>query len=275
MLQMSSKPMISALPHALHAGDRWRTKLDGRVPALFLDYDGVLTPIVDDPAAATLDDRMRAVLEDVTSQLAVAIISGRDLDDVRSLVDIAGIAYAGSHGFDMLLPDGSRERRGEEYLDDLVEVERQARDRLADLDGVTVERKRYAIAVHTRRVRDESTRRRTEQIVRALAEAHGRLRVTGGKDIEEFRPDIDWDKGQALRHLTGVLGLDADRHPPVYVGDDLTDEDAFAVVADTGVGVVVESEQDRRTAATLRLDDPAETGDLLRLLVDHATKDTS
>ncbi|MBW3605859.1 MAG: trehalose-phosphatase [Actinobacteria bacterium] len=271
----SNRPMISELAHALHADDRWRTMLDGRAPVIFLDYDGVLTPIVDDPAAATLDDQVRAVVEDAAAQLTVAVISGRDLDDVRSLVDIAGIAYAGSHGFDMLLPDGSRERKGEEYLDDLDEVERQARDRLDGPDGVTVERKRYAIAVHTRRVRDEPTRRRTARVVRELAEAHRRLRVTGGKDIEEFRPDIDWDKGRALRHLMDVLGLDTDRHPPVYVGDDLTDEDAFAVVADVGVGVVVEGEDDRRTAATLRLDDPAETGDLLRLLVDHATKDTS
>lgn len=270
-----NRDMISDLPHALHGDDRWRTALDGREPAVFLDYDGVLTPIVDDPAAATLDDEMRAVIERATAHLTVAIISGRDLEDVRSLVDVAGIAYAGSHGFDMLLPDGSRERRGDDYLDDLDDVERQLRDRLDGLDGVAVERKRYAIAVHTRRADDDAVRRRTARTVADLADDHPRLRVTGGKDIEELRPDIDWDKGRALHHLMDVLGLDTDRTPPVYVGDDLTDEDAFAVVDGVGAGVVVRGDEDRPTAATLRLDEPAETGELLQLLIDHAPEDTS
>lgn len=263
---------IFDLPHALDSAELWHERLRGRPPALFLDYDGVLTPIVDDPAAATLDDDMRAAVQRAADQLTVAVISGRDLDDVRAMIDLPGLAYAGSHGFDMLLPDGRRERKGDDYLDDLDAVERALRDELGDVEGVMVERKRYAIAVHTRRAPDDATRRRVRGIVEDLATGADRLRVTGGREIHEFRPDLDWDKGRALIRMAEVLELDVDRHPPVYVGDDLTDEDAFQVIVDDGVGVVVAGADDRPTAARVRLDDPEQTAQLLQLLGDLATK---
>ncbi|HSJ43759.1 MAG TPA: trehalose-phosphatase [Euzebyales bacterium] len=273
LLVMSAhRSTISDLPHALDSAELWRERLGSRPPALFLDYDGVLTPIVDDPAAATLGDDMREAVRQAADRLTVAVISGRDLDDVRAMVDLPGLAYAGSHGFDMLLPDGSRERKGDEYLDDLDAVERALRDELADAEGVTVERKRYAIAVHTRRARDEATRRRAGAVVDDLATDVDRLRVTGGREIKEFRPDLDWDKGRALVRLTEVLDLDVDRHPPVYFGDDLTDEDAFAAIAHDGVGVVVAGAEDRPTAAHVRLDHPGQTEQLLRFLAELTTK---
>jgi trehalose 6-phosphate phosphatase len=263
---------ISDLPHALHARDVWRARLGTRAPALFLDYDGVLTPIVDDPADATLADDTRQAVERARERVTVAIISGRDLDDVRGMVDIPGLAYAGSHGFDMLLPDGSRERKGDAYLDDLDTIEQALCDELDEVAGVAVERKRYAIAVHTRRAPDDGTRAHVKTVVDRLAARARRLRVTGGREIHEFRPDIEWDKGRALLRLTDVLGVDVDQHPPIYVGDDLTDEDAFEAIVETGVGVVVAGAEERPTAARLRLDDPGQTADLLRLVADLATR---
>jgi trehalose-phosphatase len=264
---MSNTTTIQRLPHALQSADSLRSRLDGRVPAVFLDYDGTLTPIVEDPADATLDDDARAAVRAAADELTVSIVSGRDLDDVRAMVDLPGLAYAGSHGFDMLLADGTRERYGEDYLDDLDAVERHLRDHLADLAGVSVERKRFAVGVHSRRAPDDATRREAEHVVAATAGEHPRLKVTGGKHIEEFRPGIEWHKGHALRRLMTVLDLDVADHPPIYVGDDVTDEDAFAAIADTGVGIVVAGEDDHPTVADLRLDTPAETVDLLHLLV--------
>jgi trehalose 6-phosphate phosphatase len=184
---------------------------------------------------------------------------------------VAGLAYAGSHGFDMLLPDGARERKGDEHLDALDAAEQQLRDDLASADRVRVERKRYAIAVHTREA-DDAAERTAHDAVDVVVGDSDDLRVTGGRDIRELRPDIEWDKGQALLRLADVLDLSTDVHPPVYVGDDLTDEDAFAVIADTGVGVVVAGADERETAAHLRLDDPGQITDLLRLLRDLSTK---
>jgi trehalose-phosphatase len=262
---------ISSLPHALASPTVWRERLDGRTPAVFLDYDGVLTPIVDDPAEATLDAETRHALIGLAECLPVAIISGRDLADVRGMVDVPGLAYAGSHGFDLLLPDGGRERTGEQPLGALAAAEERLRDVLADAERVRVERKRYAIAVHTREADDAAERSAHEAVDAAARDSDG-LRVTGGRDIRELRPDIDWDKGRALLRLADVLDLPVATHPPVYVGDDLTDEDAFAVIAATGVGVVVAGAEERGTAAHLRLDDPGQITDLLRLLRDLATK---
>ena len=271
---MTSARTILALPHAMAHTDRLRERLDGRAPAVFLDYDGVMTPIVDDPAAATLDAAGREAVTRAAAQLPVAVISGRDLDDVRAMVDVPGLAYAGSHGFDMLLPDGSRERYGEDYLDDLDAAERALDADLDGIEGVRVERKRFAIAVHTRLAPGDDERARAGAAVAAAVGEHARLRVTGGKDIEELRPAVEWDKGRALTRLMAVLDLDTGTHAPVYVGDDITDEDAFAVIADSGVGIVVTGVHDRETRALLRLDDPAETPALLDLLVSLAKEST-
>jgi trehalose-phosphatase len=220
-----------------------------------------------------LDAAVRAAVDELASVATVAVISGRDLDDVRAMVDLPGLAYAGSHGFDMLLPDGSRERKGEEYLADLDAVERALVDEVDALAGVRIERKRYAIAVHTRLVDDDAARDRAWSSVERLADQHDRLRVTHGRRIWEFRPAIAWDKGRALLRLLDVLDVEADRYPPVYMGDDVTDEDAFDAIDDTGVGVVVAGAEDRPTAAHLRLDGPDETSALLRRLTALATGD--
>ena len=75
-------------------------------PAVFLDYDGVLTPIVEHPDLAVLSDETRQVLADLASVVTVAVVSGRDVADVRGKVQVPGIYYAGSHGFDIVSPSG-------------------------------------------------------------------------------------------------------------------------------------------------------------------------
>ena len=80
--------------------------------AVFLDYDGTLTPIVSHPEDAWLSDSMRQTLRSLAARLPVAILSGRDLDDVRGRVYVDGIAYAGSHGFDIAGAGGLRRQLG-------------------------------------------------------------------------------------------------------------------------------------------------------------------
>jgi alpha,alpha-trehalase len=94
--------------------------------------------------------------------------------------------------------------------------------------------------------------------VAAAAQAHDSLRSTGGKRIHELRPDIDWDKGRAIEFL--LAELDAEGRLPIYLGDDLTDEDGFrAVVARGGIAVVVRGEDDERaTLADAALEAPAD-----------------
>jgi len=234
---------------------------------VFLDYDGTLTPIVEDPRNATLPEDTRAAVRDLAAAVPVAIVSGRDLADVRSMVAVDGIGYAGSHGFDIVRPDGGRHELAPESLPALDRAQADLEGTLAGVPGATVERKRFAVAVHFRRARPEDLGAIERAVDRAAASASGALRKTGGKKIFELRPAVDWDKGRALLWLLASLGLDRADVVPVYVGDDVTDEDAFAALAGRGIGIVVRGEDDERaTAARYALASPAQVCALLRAL---------
>ena len=114
----------------------------GRPLALFLDYDGTLTPLVARPEMAVLRDDMRATLRGLAESHRVAIISGRKRDDVKNLVALDGLCYAGSHGFDIAGPNDSvRHQEGEAYVPAIADAERQLRQSLASVNGTIIESK--------------------------------------------------------------------------------------------------------------------------------------
>jgi alpha,alpha-trehalase len=258
------------LPSALESAPEIRNLLTGRRPAVFLDYDGTLTPIVERPEDARLAPETRHAIAELAVRFPVAVISGRDLDDVRVMVEMDELAYAGSHGFDIVRPDGSRDQRGGEYLPDLDAAERDLSQLLGGIPGVRLERKAFGIAVHFRQA-DEDRIPDVQAAVTAVAAAHPRLRRTGGKKVVELRPNVEWDKGRAVLWLVRVLGLDGPDLLPIYIGDDETDEDAFRAIRERGLGVVVLGEGDERvTEARYSLRSTEETHSFLRLLADVA-----
>jgi len=256
---------IRERPSALERFPELRAAL-GPAPAVFLDYDGTLTPIVEEPDRALLPEPTREVLGRLAARTQVAIVSGRDLEDVRGKVGLDGVAYAGSHGLDLLHADGKRERRGEGCRAALDEAAAALAPLAGRIRGLEVERKRYAIAVHTRRVAAER-RDAVRDRVAEVASAHPELRRVEGKRVHELRPDLDWDKGRVVLHLLERTGWET----ALYLGDDVTDEDAFGALeaADRGVGVVVRGEDDGRvTRASFSLEDPAASRALLSRLAD-------
>ena len=208
--------------------------------ALFLDYDGTLTPIVRRPEQAALSDAMRGVLRELANRCTVGIISGRDLDDLRQMVRLEPLVYAGSHGFDIVGPEGLRRQQQDAVtrLPSLDQAEQALREQLQPVAGAWVERKRFALAAHYREVADEDVERVREAVERVVAE-HEDLRPREGKKIFELQPDVEWDKGRAVIWLLSTLGLDHPSILPVYIGDDTTDEDAFQSLHDRGLGIVV------------------------------------
>lgn len=262
------KPLLDALEDF----DQFIAQLGNRRPAVFLDYDGTLTPIVDRPELAVLDDAMRHTLERLAKRCTVAIVSGRDRTNVAELVGIDNLVYAGSHGFDIAGPDGlqMQHERAEEFLPVLDKAELQLQAHLAEVPGVLVERKRFALAIHYRLVAKKDMRR-VEAAVDSVTGEHPQLRRTGGKKIFELRPQLPWDKGKAVIWLLEALGLEEkEAVVPIYIGDDETDEDAFAALRERGgLGLFVGgASQTTATAASYFLSDPNAVGCFLSQIAD-------
>jgi trehalose-phosphatase len=141
---------------------------------------------------------------------------------------------------------------------------------LADVPGVLIEPKGFAISIHFRLV-DENEIPRIERVVDETVAAIPGFRKGHGKKLFEIRPDLDWGKGQALLWLLDALGLEGPDVLPLYIGDDLTDEDAFRALGDRGVGILV-AEEPRETAAEYRLRDPEEVRRFLERLGAEGSK---
>jgi trehalose-phosphatase len=231
--------------------------------AIFLDYDGTLTPIVSHPEKAFLSDSTRQTLRTLVTRAPVAILSGRELEDVRKRVGIDGIVYAGSHGFDIAGLRGLRRQEATKFLPALDAAEKELREKLAGIAGALIERKCFSIAAHYRNV-NESDFPELEHAVSKVAARHRELRTMEGKKVYELLPRIDWDKGKAVLWLLEDLGLE--RPKPIYIGDDRTDEDAFRALEQRGVGILV-SEEPRSTAARYALKNPAEVERFLQELI--------
>jgi trehalose-phosphatase len=152
-----------------------------------------------------------------------------------------------------------------EFLPKLDMIEKELGKQLAGIAGARVERKRFSIAAHYRNV-DESDVAKVERAVSEVAARHQELRKMDGKKVYELLPDIDWDKGKAVLWLLETLGVERAKVRPIYIGDDRTDEDAFRVLGQRGVGILV-SEQPRPSAASYSLKDPTEVERFLRELV--------
>lgn len=272
-LTTASEDTIAAdqLPSALDYLDEI-IPANSREIVLFLDYDGTLSSIVPNPDDAVLSHSMRSTLQHLAGLCVIAIVSGRDLGNLRERVGINDIWYAGSHGFDIAGPEGGqiKYQTGREYLPTLDAAEQALRWELTPIPGCLVERKHFSIAVHYRQVAQTEIEK-LKKIVDEVHSAHPGLRLTSGKKIFELQPDIEWDKGKALRWLMQTLELDLTHFIPIYIGDDVTDEDAFRELKTDGIGIVVAQDK-QETGASYRLEDPNAVEQFLKRLIDALEK---
>lgn len=264
---------MSDIADAVQAYSQLKELVAARRPAVFLDFDGTLSDIVEHHESATLVDGAAAALRTLAAQCPVAVISGRDLADVRQRVKVDGVWYAGSHGFELVAPDGTHHENPSAIgiIDALLLAAARLAEMLKDIPGIEVEHKRFAVAVHYR----NADTRDVSQVV-ATVRKYGRsegLRSSPGRKVIELRPNIDWDKGTALDWLLAHIGgSDSGSRAvlPIYIGDDLTDEDAFDAVQFDGVGIVVRHDEDsnRTSAALFSLEHPSAVCGFMRRLAD-------
>lgn len=257
--------MSTLIPNALDRMPEVVARLRARRPAVFLDFDGTLTPIVERPEQAQIDPAVRQLLERLSGYCPVAVVSGRDLPDVRARIGLE-LHYAGSHGFDIAGPGGLAHTHPQAASIEpaLEAAERELRTALAQIHGALIERKRFSIAVHYRLVRSAEVPA-VERAVNSVRGRHPGLRRERGRKVIELLPDLHWDKGEAVLWLLRALKLESDLVLPIYIGDDLTDEHAFRALATRGLGIVV-GDRPRPTLARYRLRDTLEVRAFLATL---------
>lgn len=261
------KSFTENLPSALEHFSEIKKKLQGRQLALFLDYDGTLTPIVSRPEDALLSDEMRRIVRELASKCMVAVISGRDLEDVKKRVSIDAIFYAGSHGFDISGPNGFKNELPEakKLIPLLKKAAGEMEEMVKEFPGAQIERKKFSVAIHFRNV-DEPQKNELKERVKYRCRNYAGLKLNQGKQVLDLGPDLDWNKGTAVLWLLDQLPI-KNSVIPLYIGDDLTDEDAFAALRAKGISIIVREEA-RETQADYALNSPKDVQLFLKSLLE-------
>src|ERR687895_2192558 len=173
---------IGDLPHALEDGDRLGRDLAGKLPAVFLDYDGTLTPIVDRPEDALISESMREAVRGLAERCPVCVVSGRDRRVVQELMGLDDLIVAGSHGFDIWSPEEGNIKReeGAEFEALLDEVQARLHEEIDPIAGALVEPKKASVAAHYRLVPEEERPKVKEVVDMILTEHPDELRVIPG-----------------------------------------------------------------------------------------------
>ncbi|KYN35667.1 Alpha,alpha-trehalose-phosphate synthase [UDP-forming] A [Trachymyrmex septentrionalis] len=229
---------------------------DNHKLALLLDYDGTLAPIATHPDLAILPLETKNVLQRLSnmSDVYIAIISGRNVINVKSMVGIEGITYAGNHGLEILHPDGSKfvHPMPAELEDKVASLMQTLQEQLCR-DGAWVENKGALLTFHYRETPMESRPRMVDQAKR-LIEGAGFKACTAHCAIEA-KPPVEWNKGRASIYiLRTAFGLDwSERIRIIYAGDDVTDEDAMKALKGMAATFRVASSHIIRTSAERRL----------------------
>ena len=228
---------------------------------LCLDFDGTLAPIVDEPMLAKLPAETRETLNELAAldDVTIAIVSGRALNDVKARIGLSELIYAGNHGLEIQGPGLSFEHPIADGLRGKVRlVTERVAAKAVSLDGVEIESKGLSSSVHFRRS-SRAAQIELELVIREIiADDDPDIAITPGKMVHEIRPRTGWDKGTAVVWIREHLG--GNRDLPIVLGDDMTDESAFAAF-DDAITICVDPRM--ATAAKYQLENPDEVRQFL------------
>ena len=254
------------LPWALENFSAIKEKLVPGKSMMFLDFDGTLAPIVEHHGDAAISEEMRDLVNQLSKLYPVAVISGRGMADVKQRMNLPNLYYAGSHGYEISGPGGFFKENGEaqKVLPLFDEIEPLLRKELQHIKGVDFERKKFTLAIHYRQVQPQHEQEVKEK-VNVVLKNYPKLTGAGGKKVIEIRPNIDWHKGKAVEFLKRELS-DEENPFSVYIGDDVTDEDAFREVQH-GLGILV-GEHSENTFADYALENLEQVKQFFRRMIE-------
>lgn len=211
---------------------------------LFLDYDGTITPIVATPGKAILSSITKKYLRKLVKvpNCHLAIISGRELKDLKNKVKINGIIYSGNHGLEI-------DYRGvdlkffydRKYLERLKIIENIISDELDSIRGILIESKGISLSIHYRLIdpgKISSVKKIFYKVVNPYLNKK-QISVKKGKMVLEIKPPLRWNKGTLVQWLIENINEHKGSKVIFYFGDDLTDEDAFRALKRKGYTVFV------------------------------------
>jgi trehalose 6-phosphate phosphatase len=234
---------------------------------LFLDYDGTLVSFRDNPSDVKTPNHVLKNIQKLVlnRKLRVVIISGRTLSELKSLLNIDGLSYAALHGIQIELSNGNNFfwKKADEIKPLLMMIKKRVLKEFRDNKDVTIEDKRNTLAFHYRRLSEcdiEDAVEKFIEIVRYI-DTENSLDLVHGAKVAEIRPK-GWNKGKAVKWILNNLRVSGNTIP-VYLGDDITDEDAFQYIGKNGVTIYVENNSSRSTSAQYRAKNPE---DVLRFL---------
>jgi trehalose 6-phosphate phosphatase len=220
--------------------------------AWFLDLDGTLLDIALSPTSVTVPAGLVPTLAALRTAAhgALAVVSGRPVQQVREILEPLRPAASGLHGLEMVTPDGLR-HGPKKPLPPIGNLRRMLQESVQTMPGVEFENKGSTVAVHYRQAPQSLPQIR--RIVEAAAAKNKGFELLEGKKVFEFHP-IGIHKGTAIREFMAIDPFSG--RVPMFAGDDKTDEDAFRAVNDMG-GVTIQIGEEDHTAAQWQLESPA------------------
>lgn len=240
---------------------------------LFLDYDGTLVPIVESPDKAVMPEEIKGVLVELSKapKCKIAIVSGRSLKDIKNIVGLSNILYVGNHGLEA--EGGGIKFESPvswKYKTILSTIKNNLNKKLSLICGAFVEDKGLSLAVHYRRV-DKKFMPLVKAIFRETTAKYlvkKEIKIRRGKMVLEIRPPVEWDKGRIILWLLArrQLSSDAGNILSFYMGDDVTDEDAFKALKNKGITVFVGKHKVSR--AKYYLNDSEEVKEFLKRILE-------
>ncbi len=257
------------MEHLFCAWEELGARLQKAPLFLFMDYDGTLAPIAETPAKAKILPENKKILEELSNLPGVrlAIISGRELEDIKSRIGLKNIIYSANHGLEI---DGPKIKFKSPVKPDFRKIIKSIHDslknKLAEIEGALIEDKGLSLSLHYRLVKEAEVPKVKalfhELVIIPLLK--NKIKITRGKKALEIRPQVEWDKGKVVLWLLARQQFaQGDKEVlPVYIGDDVTDEDAFKVLRNKGITIAIGKTSG--SYAQFYLNDAAEVGEFLR-----------